>query len=465
MAAPVITALPTAPDIADPNNFAADASVFVAALGPLQTEINSFGTYLNSGIEFTSPFATIDINGGTIDGTTIGSTTPGAGSFTTVITTGDITPGLRIRNTDGSALAPSYTFDSVGNSDTGMFLPAANTVGVSTNGNLRLSVDTASVTSTLPHLVENGTEAAVAYGFTAQSATGMYRESGTGFLNFSVGGTEQLSLETAASRFVQNVVTPKVVLSDGSQAGPSVVFSSDTDTGFFRESANTVGFAGGGGCNLRFNNAYYGAGTTNPSANPQTVAAELGAVVHRDGVFRAQCSSAASLDLSRATSTGPIAIWRYQQTDVGSVDVTGSATTYNTTSDYRTKENITPVQGAVELIRALNPITYTAIADGQWYDGFLAHEIQTIIPTAVTGEKDKMKDEEYDIEPAETEVLDADGKVVKPAKPAKKGVRVVPDIQQMDYAKLTPLLTAGLQAALDKIDALEARIVALETAP
>tara|TARA_R110000824_G_scaffold7379_1_gene33126 strand:- start:408 stop:1607 length:1200 start_codon:yes stop_codon:yes gene_type:complete len=49
MVAPVITALPTAPDIADPANFATDASVFVAALAPLQSEINAFGTYLNLG--------------------------------------------------------------------------------------------------------------------------------------------------------------------------------------------------------------------------------------------------------------------------------------------------------------------------------------------------------------------------------------------------------------------------------
>ena len=84
MPAPVIAALPTAPDIADPVNFASDASVFVAALAPLRTQINSFGTYLNSGIEFTSPFASIDINGGTVDGTPIGLTTPVSGTFTTL---------------------------------------------------------------------------------------------------------------------------------------------------------------------------------------------------------------------------------------------------------------------------------------------------------------------------------------------------------------------------------------------
>jgi hypothetical protein len=410
----------------------------------------STGLFTTLGTNGLATLASVNIDGGNIDATVIGAATPAAGDFTTIGTTGDITVGDRIRNTDGVAAGPSYTFDSVGNSDTGMFLAAANTVGFSTNGNLRLSVDTASVTSTLPHLAENGTEAAPAYGFTAQPATGMHREAGTGYLNFSVGGTEVASFEVSATRIAQNVILPKVVNQDGSESGPTYTFSNDTDTGFFRESANTVGYAGGGGCNLRLNNAYLGAGSTNPSANPQTVAAELGAVVHRDGVFRAQCSSSASLDLSRATSVGSIAIWRYQQSVVGTVSVTGSATTYNTTSDYRTKENVTPVQGAVELIRALNPITYTAISDGQWYDGFLAHEVQGIIPTAVTGELDGMKEEEYQITPADGDT------------PAVMGTRTVPDMQSMDYGKLTPILTAGLQAALDKIDALEARIASLE---
>jgi hypothetical protein len=120
MPAPVITALPTAPDIADPNNFAADASVFVAALDPLRTEINSFGTYLNSGIEFTSPFASIDINGGTIDGTVIGGATRAAGSFTALTATGAFT-SLGI---DDNATSTAVTLDSSGNVGIGTATPA-----------------------------------------------------------------------------------------------------------------------------------------------------------------------------------------------------------------------------------------------------------------------------------------------------------------------------------------------------
>jgi hypothetical protein len=411
----------------------------------------STGLFTTLGTNGLATLASVNIDGGNIDATVIGAATPAAGDFTTIGTTGDITVGDRIRNTDGVEAGPSYTFDSVGNSDTGMFLPAANTVGFSTNGNLRLSVDTAAVTSTLPHLAANGTEAAAAYGFTGQPATGMYREAGTGNLNFSLGGTEQLSLEPSATRFVQNVVTPKVVLSDGSAAGPSFTYSGDTDTGLYSAGSNTLGVATAGAFIAKFStNALHISDDVNLSTTPASTASETGIALNAVGLISASRSNGPSMDLNRDSVTGSLAVFKYNKATVGSISVTGSNATYNTTSDYRTKENITPVQGAVELIRALNPITYTATSDGQWYDGFLAHEVQGIIPTAVTGELDGTKEEEYEVTPADGDT------------PAVMGTRTVPDMQSMDYGKLTPILTAGLQAALDKIDALEARIAALE---
>jgi hypothetical protein len=142
--------------------------------------------------------------------------------------------------------------------------------------------------------------------------------------------------------------------------------------------------------------------------------------------------------------------------DVGSIDYTATATAYTTTSDPRLKENITPIQGATDILRALNPVTYTFKADGSWMDGFLTTEVQTFLPSAVTGEPDAMMDEEYEVTPA---VLDAEGTVVTEA---VTGTRSVPDYQGMDYSRLTPILTAALQEALNKIDELTARIETLE---
>jgi hypothetical protein len=136
----------------------------------------------------------------------------------------------------------------------------------------------------------------------------------------------------------------------------------------------------------------------------------------------------------------------------------GSATAYNTSSDYRLKTDAQPMTGASARVQALNPVNFEWIASGARVDGFLAHEAQAVVPEAVTGTKDAMMDEEYEVTPA---VFDEDGNETSEAVMA---TRSVPDYQGIDQSKLVPLLTAALQEALTKIDAMEARITALEGA-
>ena len=140
---------------------------------------------------------------------------------------------------------------------------------------------------------------------------------------------------------------------------------------------------------------------------------------------------------------------------VGSITC-GSSTAYNTSSDYRLKEDVQPMTGASDRVLDLKPVNFAWKADGSRVDGFLAHEAATVVPEAVTGTKDAMRDEEYEVTPA---VLDDDGNVVTEA---VMGTRSVPDYQGIDQSKLVPLLTAALQEALTKIDDMEARLAALE---
>ena len=135
---------------------------------------------------------------------------------------------------------------------------------------------------------------------------------------------------------------------------------------------------------------------------------------------------------------------------VGSITVTASATAYNTSSDYRLKENVVAMSGATERLKQLNPSRFNFIADADTtVDGFLAHEVQDVVPEAIAGTKDAMKDEEYEVTPA---VLDDDGNVTTEA---VMGTRSVPDYQGIDQSKLVPLLVATIQE-------LEARLTALE---
>jgi hypothetical protein len=141
---------------------------------------------------------------------------------------------------------------------------------------------------------------------------------------------------------------------------------------------------------------------------------------------------------------------------VGSISTTNSSTSYNTSSDYRLKTDAQPMTGASERVQELNPVNFEWVVDGTRTDGFLAHEAQEVVPEAVTGEKDAMRDEEYEVTPA---VLDDDGNVVTEA---VMGTRSVPDYQGIDQSKLVPLLTAALQEALTEIADLKARVTALE---
>lgn len=78
---------------------------------------------------------------------------------------------------------------------------------------------------------------------------------------------------------------------------------------------------------------------------------------------------------------------------VGSITLSGSAASFNTSSDYRLKENIQPMQNALARNALLNPVKYTWKVDGGEGEGFIAHELQTLFPAAVSGEKDAVDTE------------------------------------------------------------------------
>jgi hypothetical protein len=132
------------------------------------------------------------------------------------------------------------------------------------------------------------------------------------------------------------------------------------------------------------------------------------------------------------TVAGYFGYWRYGASVVGSITSTGSSTSYNTTSDYRLKEDWVAVSDASTRVNALKPVNFAWKADGKRVDGFLAHELAEVVPEAVTGTKD---------------AVDAEGN---------------PVYQGIDQSKLVPLLTAALQEALAKIESLTARVSALE---
>jgi hypothetical protein len=118
--------------------------------------------------------------------------------------------------------------------------------------------------------------------------------------------------------------------------------------------------------------------------------------------------------------------------NVGSIGTSGSNAYYSTTSDYRLKENIAPITGALDKVTQLKPVTYTWKADGSDGQGFIAHELQEVVPDAVTGEKD---------------AVDAEGN---------------PKYQGIDTSFLVATLTAAIQEQQVQIEELRAEIQALK---
>ena len=153
---------------------------------------------------------------------------------------------------------------------------------------------------------------------------------------------------------------------------------------------------------------------------------------------------------SNSTSSSAHLYFRNTNGFVGNISTSGTATAYNTSSDYRLKENVVAMTGATERLKQLKPSRFNFIADADTtVDGFLAHEVADIVPEAIAGEKDAMMDEEYEVTPA---VYDDDGNVVTEA---VMGTRSVPDYQGIDQSKLVPLLVATIQELETRITQLE----------
>ena len=133
---------------------------------------------------------------------------------------------------------------------------------------------------------------------------------------------------------------------------------------------------------------------------------------------------AVSININRASSDGDVATFLRANTSVGSIGVTSTGTTYNTTSDYRLKTDVQPITDGKERILKLRPVRHGWVSNNSVVvDGFLAHQAQESgFEYAVTGTKD--------------------GDVT----------------QTMDYGRISPAIVAALQDAFREIDELRQKL-------
>jgi hypothetical protein len=199
--------------------------------------------------------------------------------------------------------------------------------------------------------------------------------------------------------------------------------------------AFTIGALSGGGGAFYYGAGNYEAARIDSSGNlligTQTASAKLTVDASSGDMLNLTTSGTASgyIYTSASTTTSNAAFFIKNSSGVGSISCSSVATAYNTSSDYRLKDNQQPLTGSGSFIDALQPKTWSWKADGSKGVGFIAHEAQTVSPSSVTGNKD---------------AVDEDGK---------------PIMQAMEYgsAEFIANIIAELQSLRQRVAVLEAK--------
>ena len=168
---------------------------------------------------------------------------------------------------------------------------------------------------------------------------------------------------------------------------------------------------------------------TDLSINSQgKILVNTGSLIDSDSVLQVKSTTAGGEAITAQVHSNGNSVINFNNasgTECGfiSVQASGSAVAYNTSSDYRLKENVEYSFDAIERLKQLKPARFNFIADAdKTVDGFIAHEVQDVVPEAISGEKDGE------------------------------------EMQGIDQAKLVPLITKALQEAITKIESLESEI-------
>jgi len=421
------------------------------------------------------------ITGSTINNSAIGGTTAAAGAFTTLSATGVTTVQA------GTVSLPAIT--TTGDTNTGIYFPAADTIAFTEGGaeSMRISsTGTVAIgTTTTPTAklwVESGRVGltnAYKLGWHSNPAhadLGNYitGDDSTNYIALGTSGTERMRIDssgnvgigtTSASSIITSSGYAGLVVGSGSGANGVNIYSGnnsygaiafgDASTGtgtyvglieyshidnwmrFWTNGSERMRITSGGDVGIGtttpnsklavignvYVDSYLGVATTPASTAMVTVDAALNS---RDGI---------RLSTNNSPASGSFISFRNLSGNVaGSITHTGTTTVaYNTSSDYRLKENIAPMTSALAKVTQLKPCTYTWKADGSDGQGFIAHELAEVCPQAVTFEKD---------------AVDAEGN---------------PKYQGVDTSFLVATLTAAIQELNAKVDAQAVRIAELES--
>jgi len=238
-------------------------------------------------------------------------------------------------------------------------------------------------------------------------------------LNMDTSSGAIITSDTSGILDIQSAGTTKMTVGTTIDIqGNELVLDADADTSIHADTDDQIDFKTGGTDRMQLDSA----GRLRFNTSNAKAKATFGHAGATDfGIALENSDSGSASQIS-------IRFQRNTNTDVGSITTTNSATAFNTSSDYRLKENVNYTFDATTRLKQLKPARFNFIADesNTLIDGFIAHEVSSIVPEAITGTKD---------------AVDDNGDAV---------------YQGIDQSKLVPLLVKTIQE-------LEARITALES--
>jgi hypothetical protein len=266
---------------------------------------------------------------------------------------------------------------------------------------------------------------------------------------FSEGGAESMRLDSAG-----NVGIGTTSPTDTSLFTRALDLNGTSGAAYYARtngSATSYTLFGNFGTDGYINNR--GAGNllfyTNNNVERMRITSDGRVLINNTGSFGGRLQSTGTGGLAAAASfkpgnngDGTVEFYNSSNGYVSAIQVNASTVVYGTGSDYRLKDNIAPMTGALNKVIQLKPVTWNWKVDGEGGQGFIAHELQEVVPDAVTGVKDAV--ETY---------TDEDG---------NEQTRIKP--QGIDTSFLVATLTAAIQELKATVDAQAARIAALEAA-
>ena len=203
----------------------------------------------------------------------------------------------------------------------------------------------------------------------------------TGTASININGTVGATTATTGA-FTTLSASGVTTVQAGTAALPAITTTGDTNTGIFFPAADTIAFSEGGAEAMRITSAgKFCVATTGFTSGAQGYIEVEGDPAEVRNLFASNNTAAGS---------GSLGFFAFKRngTYTGGISQTDAATAYNTSSDYRLKENVASMTGALAKVSQLKPCTYTWKASGLASQGFIAHELSEVCPEAVFGEKD-----------------------------------------------------------------------------